>query len=164
VPLARLERAGVMPIETSIAEVTVSVVLPEISLSETEIVVDPATRAVATPVALTLATAGFDELQVTLEDRSCFDPSEYTPVAVICCVIPAAIAPSGLPTEMKTRETAGAVLLLLLQASSSSITPRSNVIPSARKNSEDNPPNSTGAMRIVSAFNSFLVRLSPARS
>ena len=124
-----------------------------------------ATSAVITPVAFTLATAGFEELQVTLEDRSCFDPSEYTPVAVICCVIPAGIAPSGLPTEMKTRETASDVLLSLLlsllllplQALSSIITPRSNAIWNARKDSADNPLDSSGTMRIVIAFNSFFL-------
>jgi hypothetical protein len=78
--LARLALAGVMPMETSVAEVIVSVVLPEISLSETVIVADPATSAVITPVAFTLATAGFEELQVTLEDRSCFDPSGHRAV------------------------------------------------------------------------------------
>jgi hypothetical protein len=125
------------------------------------IVTDPAARAVIIPVALTLATMGFEELHVALEGRSFFDPSEYTPVAVICCVSPAAIAPSGLPTEMKTRLTLGSVPLL--QALRSIITPSRNAIPNARKHIVDNPFEPTAMGRIVIGFNSFFLGFFPAR-
>lgn len=46
---------------------------------------------VAKPVALTAATDGFDELQVACVVTFCLLPSLKVPVAVNCCVVPAAI-------------------------------------------------------------------------
>jgi hypothetical protein len=64
---------------------------------------------------------------------------------------------------MKTRETAGVVLLLLLQALSSIITPRSNAVPNACKHSEDNPLDLTAILRVVITVNSFFLVCFSAR-
>jgi hypothetical protein len=65
---------------------TASVPLPVTPARAAEITVLPAETAVATPVALTVATVVFDELQVAWLVTFCVLPSEYVPVAVNCCV------------------------------------------------------------------------------
>jgi hypothetical protein len=73
-PIGMLGSAGATSIETSTAELTVRSVLPETPPSVAVIVVSPAPMEVASPlepgVLLTVATAVFDELQVTSEVRS----------------------------------------------------------------------------------------------
>jgi len=51
-------------------------------------VVVPTVTPEAKPLALTVATAGAVEVQVTDAVRFCVLPSEYVPVAVICPVPP----------------------------------------------------------------------------
>ena len=67
--------------------VTVRVVLPEILPKLAIMVVLPAATAVARPLLLTVATDGFEELQVTCEVKSFVVPSENVPVAANCWVV-----------------------------------------------------------------------------
>jgi hypothetical protein len=46
------------------------------------IIVEPGPAVVASPVLLIQAAAAFAELQLTCAEISCFEPSEYRPVAV----------------------------------------------------------------------------------
>ena len=88
VPLTMLELAGVTAMETSVAEVTVSVVEPDTLPDVALIVVEPAATDVANPLEpaalLMAATAASDELQVTVVVRSCVVLSENVPVATNC--------------------------------------------------------------------------------
>lgn len=77
--------------ETKVAGPTVSVVEPVVVPELAVIVVLPLTRALARPVALTVAAPTFDELQLTALLRSLVLPSVKLPVAVNCSVVPAAI-------------------------------------------------------------------------
>jgi hypothetical protein len=92
VPDAILGLTGVIAIETSVAEVTVRVVEPDILPDVAEIVVEPAFTEVANPLEppalLIAATPAFDEFQVIAVVRFCVEPSEYVPVAVNCRVVP----------------------------------------------------------------------------
>jgi hypothetical protein len=87
--------AGVIARDTSVAEVTVSVVDPDVLPDVAVIVVEPAATDVALPLEpaalLMAATVAFDELQDTAVVRFCDEPSEYVPVAVNCLVVPSAI-------------------------------------------------------------------------
>jgi hypothetical protein len=56
---------GVTTMLDRVAEVTVKVALPEMFLERAVMVTVPTATAVATPLLLTVATAGFEELQVT---------------------------------------------------------------------------------------------------
>jgi hypothetical protein len=91
---------------TSVAAVTVKDALPEIAPEVAVIVADPTLLAVASPavpVALeTVATVESVELQVTVPVRFCVVVSEYTPVAVNCCVVPLAMLGFGGVTWMLT--------------------------------------------------------------
>ena len=68
--------AGVTDMEERVAEVTVKVVLPEIFPEVAVMVTLPAAMAVARPLLLTIATAVFDERQVTCVVISWLVPSE----------------------------------------------------------------------------------------
>ena len=78
-PLAMLGLAGVTAIDTSVAEVTVSVVLPEMLPLVAEIVVLPAAAELARPceppALLIVATLVLDEAQVTCVVRFCVELS-----------------------------------------------------------------------------------------
>src|SRR5271165_257180 len=76
--------------DTSVAAVTVNVVLPEMAPLVALIVVLPAFSADAKPAPLIVAVAVLDEAHVTLAVRFCVELSLYVPVAVNCCVPPAA--------------------------------------------------------------------------
>jgi hypothetical protein len=86
---------GDTSIETSVAGVTVSVVLPETNPDVAVIVAEPARMVVARPLEpcalLTVATAVFDEFQVTVAVMSWLELSEKMPVAVNCLVVPSAM-------------------------------------------------------------------------
>jgi hypothetical protein len=94
-PPGMLGVAGVMLIETSVAEVTVSVVLPDIPPSVALIVLVPTLTELASPfepaALLIVATVSADEDQVTADVRSCVELSEYVPVAVSCWERPLAM-------------------------------------------------------------------------
>jgi hypothetical protein len=95
VPAAMLGFVGATWIDTSVAEVTVSVVLPKIVPEVAVIVVGPAATAVARPLEptalLTVATVVDEELQTADAVRSWNELSEKIPVAVNCCEVPAAM-------------------------------------------------------------------------
>src|ERR1700722_8782395 len=78
--------AGVTAIDTNVAEVTVSKVLPAMPALRAAIVVLPTAAPLASPceplALLTLATLGSLEDQVTCVVRSCVELSEKVPVAV----------------------------------------------------------------------------------
>ena len=94
VPSAMLGAAGVIAIETSVAEVTDTVPLP-LTLPNVAVSAEaPPATAVTSPVepatGLTVAAAGAELDQVTWVVRSCFEPSEKMPVAVRACEVPGA--------------------------------------------------------------------------
>ena len=69
------------------------------SLEVAVMVVVPAATAVTTPLLLTVATDGLEEVQVTCADISMLVPSEYEPVAANCWVLPAGtLGLSGVTT------------------------------------------------------------------
>ena len=74
--------------DTSVAAVTVNVVLPEISPDVAVIVVRPTDAEAAKPLEpaalLMVATAGAEELQITVDVRFCVVKSAYRPVAINC--------------------------------------------------------------------------------
>lgn len=71
--------AGVTPIDTRVAAVTLNMVDPAVPPSVAEIVADPGLKPEATPfvpiVLLTAAIAGAEELQLTKFERSCAELS-----------------------------------------------------------------------------------------
>jgi hypothetical protein len=89
-PAATEGFAGVTAIDTRVAFVTVSVVEPT-TLPLVALIVDvPAFTAVARPAALIVATVVVPDAHVTLPVRFCVELSLNVPVAVNCCVFPAA--------------------------------------------------------------------------
>lgn len=91
--MAELE--GETAIETKLAGFTVRVVDAEMLPDAAVIFVDPAATDVASPsepaALLIVATAVFEEVQLTEAVRSCVVLSEKVPVAVNCCFVPLAI-------------------------------------------------------------------------
>jgi hypothetical protein len=83
--------------DTSVAEVTVNVVDPDVLPNVAVIVVEPAAFEVASPLVmeptalLIDATPTADEFQVASAVISCVVLSENVPVAVNCCVVPSAM-------------------------------------------------------------------------
>ncbi len=75
VPSAILGAAGVRPIDTKVAAVMVSEVLPETPAVVAVMVVDPDVSALTRPEASIEAILELVELQVTVLDRSCLLPS-----------------------------------------------------------------------------------------
>jgi hypothetical protein len=78
---------GITATDDRVAEVTVSVVVPEILPEVAVMLVAPAVTAVARPLLLTVATEVLDELQLTCEVKSWLVPSENVPVAANCPVL-----------------------------------------------------------------------------
>ncbi len=68
------------------------------------IVVDPELTEDASPVSLTVATAGFDEVQVANFVTFTCELSEYIPKAESCRVVPGAISGPDGAMEMETSE------------------------------------------------------------
>ena len=68
--------AGVIDMEERVAGVTVKVVLPKILPEAAEMIATPAATAVPRPLLLTIATAVFDDRQVTCVVISWLVPSE----------------------------------------------------------------------------------------
>lgn len=88
VPAGALAAEGVALIDVNTGAVTTRLDEPEIVFEEAVIMVLPWLRPDASPAALTLATVGIEEDQVTEPERFCVLPSEYLPVAANCCVVP----------------------------------------------------------------------------
>jgi hypothetical protein len=101
-PAATLGFAGVTAIETSAAWSTVSVVLPVTDADVAETVVVPTAMVVASPPAAIVAAAVFEDTHVAEDVRSRVDRSVYVPVAVNCCVSPAATLGFGGVTAIET--------------------------------------------------------------
>ena len=89
-PTGMLGLAGVTDMEDRIAEVTVSVALPEMLPNVAVIFAVPATTAVASPLLLTVAADVFDELQATCVVISRVVPPDVT-VAVNCVASPTGV-------------------------------------------------------------------------
>jgi hypothetical protein len=81
---------GVTAMDTSVGAVTVSVVLPTMAPLVALIVLLPAFSADAKPALLIVAVVVLDDAHVTLAVMFCVELSLYVPVAVNCCVLPAA--------------------------------------------------------------------------
>src|ERR1051326_5166117 len=90
VPMAMLGFAGVTAIETRVALVTVSEVVPLTAPDAAVIVAVPGPVLVARPEALIEATLTFDDDQIT-DGSCCVLPSSKSPAAVNCYVVPSAI-------------------------------------------------------------------------
>jgi hypothetical protein len=96
-PRAMLWLAGVTSIDSSTAWVTVSVAEDEGTESIVAVIAAvPMSTAVASPfepgISLTVATAGFDVVQVANDVTSCvLHPPDNVPIAVNCCIIPLGI-------------------------------------------------------------------------
>jgi hypothetical protein len=90
---------GVTAMDTSVVEVTVRVVDPDILPDVAVIVVEPTAAEAASPsvpaALLMAATAAADEFQVTDVVRSCVVLSENVPVAINCSVVPSAMLGSS---------------------------------------------------------------------
>ncbi len=83
-PLAIDGFAGVTAMDTRVAAVTVSVVVP-LTLPDVALMVEvPVATAVASPPAVMVATLVVAELHVAVLVRSCWLESVYVPVAVNC--------------------------------------------------------------------------------
>lgn len=91
VPVAISKVAGVTATDCSDAAFTCNAVTPERAPIEAVIVEFPAETAVARPELSIVAILPFDDVQVALLEISCVLPSLNVPVAVNCCVAPAAI-------------------------------------------------------------------------
>ena len=83
--------AGVTDTDTSVAGVTVRVVLPLMLPELACTVVEPVPTEVAKPAVLMVATVRADELHVAVPVKFCVVPSLNVPVAVNCCVFPLVI-------------------------------------------------------------------------
>jgi len=94
---------GVTEIDDRVAEFPVRTVVPEMLPEVAVMVVEPVARTVARPVLLIVATAGFNESQVTSEVISKLVPSEKAPVAVNCWVTPTGRLGFAGVTEMDDR-------------------------------------------------------------
>jgi len=106
VPAAMLGLAGVTAMDWSVAAVTFRVVEPETAPEVAVMVVEPTARAVAKPfepaALLMAALAASEELQATEVVRSWVVLSENVPVAMHCCVVPAAMLGLVGVTAMET--------------------------------------------------------------
>jgi hypothetical protein len=89
-PAATDGDAGASVIAVNSAAVTVNVAEPWIVPDVAVIVAVPFATLVASPPPLTVAIVAADEVQVAVLVRFCVVPLLYVPVAVNCCVYPAA--------------------------------------------------------------------------
>ncbi len=92
--------AGATVMETSVPAVTARVAEPMTEADAAEMVVAPGVLPEARPLVLMAATLGANELQDTEAVRSWVLPSLNLPVAVNCCVVPAAIEGFAGVTEI----------------------------------------------------------------
>jgi hypothetical protein len=102
--------AGLTMMESSVALVTVSVLVPETPLMLALIVAEPGATAFArpiTPFKLMVATEGADDFHVTCDVRSLLLPSLKLPFAVNWAVVPGAIDAAAGETVIEDRVTGG---------------------------------------------------------
>jgi hypothetical protein len=112
-PLATLGLAGVTAMETSAGVSTVSPVLPVTPPDVAEIVDVPTATVVARPPAAIVAAFTLVDAQVAEAVRSSVEPSVYVPMAVNCCVSPAATTGFAGVTAMET-SAAGVTVSVVL--------------------------------------------------
>lgn len=103
---------GETEIDSSITEVTVSLVDPVMPLIEAEMVAVPALTAVARPALEMVATETVSEAQVTWLVMSCVELSVKVAVAVNCSVVPAAMEGLAGVTAMDCRAAGVTVTLV----------------------------------------------------
>jgi hypothetical protein len=117
VPVAIEELGGVIVIAVSTADVTVTVVVPDTPPNVALIVALPAAVPVTTPrpgaVLLTAATDGAEETQVTNVVRFWVVPSEKSPVAMSCSLVPVAIEELGGVIVIAVSAAAVTVMLVV---------------------------------------------------
>jgi hypothetical protein len=112
VPTANVGFEGVTVIDTTVAGVTVRVVLLVVELYVAVIVVVPAPTVVASPFE-SIVAVDVDELDHTTELlKSCVVPSAYVPVAVNCFVLPSATEGFDGPTAIELSVAAVIVTLI----------------------------------------------------
>ena len=112
-PLAIERFAGVTATDTSVAAVTVSVVLPEMEPEVERMVVEPVPAAVARPAVLIVATVTAEELHVAVLVRSWVVPSLKVPVALNCWVWPLVIEEFAGVTAIDARVAAVTDIVVL---------------------------------------------------
>ena len=107
VPFAMLGSGGVTSMESRVADVTVSVVVPVSAPKAAVIVVEPTATALARPwepMAFEIvAIPGSEDDHVADAVRSWVVESVKSPVAVNCCVVPFAMDGAGGSTAIETR-------------------------------------------------------------
>jgi len=121
-PGAMLGVVGVSAIDVRVAPVTVTMVLPVIephtlaTLQVTVIVALPVPMVRTSPVLLTVATEGFEEVQIRSALRSCVELSEKVPVAVNCRLVPGAMLGDGGASAIDTMVAAVTVIVTVAEA------------------------------------------------
>jgi hypothetical protein len=125
--------AGVTATDTSVAAVTVSVVLLLTAPSVAEIVVVPIAADVASPFApaalLIEAVVGVPDAHVTVVVLSWVDESVYVPVAVNCCLRPFAI--EGFEGATASDTSVAAVTVRVVLPETTPIVAEIDVVPMA---------------------------------
>jgi len=111
-PAGTLATGGETVTATSTAGSTVITAVPErtAAVSSAVMVAAPVATAVTRPVPDTVAVAVLEDDQETELVKFAVDPSEYNPVAVSCCVSPAATFAAGGETVTATK-TAGSTVI-----------------------------------------------------
>jgi len=100
---------GVSAIDTKVAGVTVRIVVPAMepqtlgTLHVAVIVALPMPTLLTSPLLLTVANAGFEEVQLRSALRFCVELSEKVPVAVNCRLVPRAMLGAGGVRAIDTR-------------------------------------------------------------
>jgi hypothetical protein len=117
-----LGAGGVSAIDTSVAAVTVTVVVPAsephtlATLQVAVIVALPVPTLLTSPLLLTVAAAEFEEIQVRSALRSCVEASEKVPVAVNCWLVPGAMLGVGGVSAIDMRVAGVTVTLKVAEA------------------------------------------------
>jgi hypothetical protein len=110
-PMGMTQFIGVTARDTSIAGVTVNVVVPEMFLNFAVIVVEPAPAPLASPAVLIVALVVSEDDQITCAVKSWVLLSENVPVAVNCCVVPFAMLGLVGVTLIELIDTAAGVIV-----------------------------------------------------
>jgi hypothetical protein len=97
---------GVTAMDANIAAVTVNVAEPLIVPEAAVIVVVPSATVVAKPLVLIVAIDVAEEVQVAVFVRFWVVPLLYVPVALYCCVLPAATEAVEGATEIEVKTAA----------------------------------------------------------
>jgi hypothetical protein len=113
---------GESAIDTKVAAVTVTVVVPAsephtlATLQVAVIVALPVPTVLTSPLLLTVAAAGFEEVQVRSAFRSCVEVSEKVPVAVNCWLVPGAMLGAGGVSAIDIRLAGVTVTVMVAEA------------------------------------------------